>query len=90
MVASAAGPPWLLVVNGEVVQRGVGRAGVHGEVRVGPGYRVAMVTAAHSQVARQMDLQLEPHLSVLEEPRVGQVCYSFWTRTDQDLITFLI
>lgn len=69
-VGSAAGPPRLLVVDGEVVEQSVRRAGV---ARRGPGSgsrpAVAMVTTADSQVPGQLDLHLEQNLPVLQEKK---------------------
>lgn len=70
---SAAGPRRLLVVDGQVVERDVRRAGVpRGPPPswAGP-VIVARVITAQSQVARQRDLHLKPHLSALREGEEG-------------------
>lgn len=66
----AAGLLWLLMIYGEVVERDLRRAGMStGErpfwarVRLG----VTVVITTDGEVARQWDLHLEPHLSILGE-----------------------
>lgn len=70
----AAGPRRLLVVDGEVVERDVRGAGV--PRRPPPSWAgpviVAQVITAESQVARQRDLHLKPHLSALREEEEGE------------------
>ncbi len=78
----AAGSLWLLVVDGEVVERDVMGAGMPlggtpswARVRRRVPLSVAVVIAAHSEVSSQRDLHLKPHLSVLrEEERVNMWC----------------
>jgi len=63
---SATGPLRLPVVDGEVVERCLGGAGVTvgGVPALATG---GVVVTAHREVARQRDLHLEPHLPTLEE-----------------------
>lgn len=74
VVLLAAGLLWLLVVYGEVVERDLRRAGMPGGGAPSwarPGclvpVSVAVVITANSQVLRQKDLHLKPHLSALRE-----------------------
>lgn len=71
-VVLAAGPLWLLVVYREVIERDLRRAGM--SMRQRPSWArtcswilliVAVVITADSQVVRQKDLYLVPHLSIL-------------------------
>lgn len=62
---SATGPPWVLVVDGQVEEGHLRGAGV--PPPRGPPVRLPGVAAAHRQVRGQRDLGLEPHLPVLRE-----------------------
>lgn len=76
---SATGPPRFLVVDGEVVERSVWRAGV---ARRGSGSQpaVAMVTTADSQVPGQLDLHLEQNLPVLQEKKKNSDSVHLYTK----------